>query len=67
MSTDTPARTSTPPAERTLRGSVRRRPLTWFFALAYGLSWVAWLPYVLSENGLGVWHFTYPGLRGALR
>lgn len=65
MSTDTPTRTSTPPADRTLRGSVRRRPLTWFFALAYGLSWVAWLPYVLSGNGLGVWHFTFPGGAGA--
>ncbi|MFE2629604.1 type II CAAX prenyl endopeptidase Rce1 family protein [Streptomyces sp. NPDC059374] len=68
MSTRTPARTSTPPAERTertLRGSVRRHPLTWFFTLAYGLSWVAWLPYVLSGNGLGVWHVTFPGGAGA--
>ncbi|MDI9835208.1 type II CAAX endopeptidase family protein [Streptomyces sp. KAU_LT] len=68
MSTQTPAPTSTPPAGRTenaLRGSIRRHPLTWFFTLAYGLSWVAWLPYVLSGNGLGVWHFTFPGGAGA--
>ncbi|MET9535718.1 type II CAAX endopeptidase family protein [Streptomyces sp. NPDC006649] len=44
-----------------LRDSLRRRPLLWFFLLAFSLSWAAWTPYVLSENGLGVWHFTFPG------
>ncbi|MFF5900249.1 CPBP family intramembrane glutamic endopeptidase [Streptomyces argenteolus] len=46
------------------RSSIRRRPLTWFFALALGLSWLAWTPYILSENGVGLWHWTFPG--GAL-
>lgn len=46
-----------------LRGSIRRNPLTWFFILAFGLSWAAWTPYVLSMNGLGVWDFTFPGGR----
>ncbi|MFI1728993.1 CPBP family intramembrane glutamic endopeptidase [Streptomyces acidicola] len=46
-----------------LRGSIRRRPVTWFFTLAYVLSWVAWTPYVLSQNGLGVWDFAFPGGR----
>ncbi|MGW1674093.1 CPBP family intramembrane glutamic endopeptidase [Streptomyces sp. NPDC002324] len=44
--------------------AIRRRPLTWFFALALGLSWLAWTPYILSENGVGLWHWTFPG--GAL-
>ncbi|MFJ8791549.1 CPBP family intramembrane glutamic endopeptidase [Streptomyces sp. NPDC102462] len=61
----TPGITPTPPAppqqDTGLRGSLRRRPLIWFFALAYGLSWVAWTPYILSRNGTGVWHFTFPG------
>jgi membrane protease YdiL (CAAX protease family) len=49
-------------AERTgLRGSIARRPLVWFFALAFLLSWTAWLPYILSDNGLGVLPFTFPG------
>ncbi|GAB2959141.1 type II CAAX endopeptidase family protein [Streptomyces pseudoechinosporeus] len=48
-----------------LRDSLRRRPLTWFFSLAYLLSWAAWTPYVLSENGLGVWHFAFPGADGS--
>ncbi|KND45894.1 CAAX protease [Streptomyces stelliscabiei] len=43
---------------------MRRRPLTWFFALALGLSWLAWTPYILSANGVGLWHWTFPG--GAL-
>ncbi|MDQ0813213.1 membrane protease YdiL (CAAX protease family) [Streptomyces sp. B3I7] len=47
-----------------LRGHLRRRPLTWFFTLAFALSWVAWTPYVLSENGLGVWHFSFPSALG---
>ncbi|MFF0226875.1 CPBP family intramembrane glutamic endopeptidase [Streptomyces sp. NPDC004629] len=61
----TPGITPTPPAPPQqltgLRGSIRRRPLIWFFALAYGLSWVAWTPYILSHNGVGVWDFTFPG------
>ncbi|GAB2959907.1 CPBP family intramembrane metalloprotease [Amycolatopsis acidiphila] len=47
-----------------LRGSVGRRPLTWFFSLSFLLSWVAWLPYVLSEDGLGVLHFGFPVILG---
>ncbi|MFD3524948.1 CPBP family intramembrane glutamic endopeptidase [Streptomyces sp. NPDC058653] len=38
-----------------IRGAFQRAPLTWFFFLAYALSWLAWTPYILSENGLGVW------------
>ncbi|WP_234544779.1 CPBP family intramembrane glutamic endopeptidase [Streptomyces shenzhenensis] len=53
-----------PRAPAGLRGSVGRRPLTWFFSLAYLLSWLAWTPYVLSENGLGVLHFSFPGAGG---
>ncbi|MPY50552.1 CPBP family intramembrane metalloprotease [Streptomyces sp. K1PN6] len=48
-----------------LRGSIHRRPVTWFFVLAYVLSWAAWTPYVLSQNGLGVWDFAFPGTGAA--
>lgn len=47
------------------RAAVRRHPLVWFFSLAYLLSWCAWTPYVLSENGLGAWHFAFPGAGSA--
>jgi len=43
------------------RGAVGRRPLTAFFVLANLASWLAWTPYVLSQNGLGVWDITFPG------
>lgn len=66
MSVQAPVGIETRPAAQEtggLRGSIRRRPLTWFFTLAFALSWAAWTPYVLSGNGLGVWHFTFPGGR----
>ncbi|MFH8533805.1 CPBP family intramembrane glutamic endopeptidase [Streptomyces tendae] len=57
--------TNLPPQAPAPRPSaIRRRPLTWFFGLALGLSWLAWTPYILSENGVGLWHWTFPG--GAL-
>ncbi|SFK42666.1 CPBP family intramembrane glutamic endopeptidase [Cellulomonas sp. KH9] len=55
----------TPPAPPQQRGGllgvIRRRPLLSFFVLALGLSWVAWIPYILSNHGLGVWDFSFPG------
>ena len=38
----------------TVRGFVRRFPVLSFFTLAFGLSWVAWTPYILGNTGLGV-------------
>lgn len=43
------------------RAALARHPVTWFFTLAFTLSWLAWTPYILSRNGLGTWHFTFPG------
>ena len=31
--------------------SIRDRPLVWFFALAYAISWAFWLPAVLASVG----------------
>jgi membrane protease YdiL (CAAX protease family) len=39
-----------------------RHPLLSFFVLAYTLSWVTWLPYVLSEDGLGILALHLPSL-----
>lgn len=44
---------------------MRRHPLLSFFLLANLMSWLAWLPYVLSQNGLGIWSFRFPGGQGA--
>ena len=37
-----------------VRGLISRYPLVSFFTLAFALSWIAWTPYVLGMNGLGV-------------
>lgn len=44
---------------RGLRGVIARHPLLSFFVLANALSWIAWTPYILSNNGLGVWDYTF--------
>lgn len=46
------------------RGIIQQRPLAAFFALAFALSWLAWMPYLLSDNGIGVLHFSVPGESG---
>lgn len=43
---------------------IRRRPILSFFVLANGLSWLAWIPYILSPNGIGAWHYRFPSLLG---
>ena len=47
-----------------VRGVVERHPLAAFFVLANGFSWLAWLPYILSDNGLGVLDLRFPQLLG---
>ena len=36
---------------------MQRHPLVCYFLLAYALSWLAWLPFVLSQDGLGLLPF----------
>ena len=45
--------------QRGLRGVIARHPLVTFFVLANALSWSAWTPYILSNNGLGGWDYTF--------
>lgn len=49
---------------RGIIGVIARHPLLSFFILADALSWIAWIPYVLSQNGLGVWEFAFPDVLG---
>jgi membrane protease YdiL (CAAX protease family) len=45
------------PAPTRQRNLIRRFPLGCYFLLAYAISWVAWLPYLLSDDGVGLLHF----------
>ena len=47
-----------------LGGIVRRHGLVTFYALAFGLSWLAWLPFVLSQHGLGMVSIPFPEVLG---
>ena len=42
----------------------RRHGLVSFYVLAFGLSWLAWLPFVLSQHGLGVVQISLLGSPG---
>jgi uncharacterized protein len=54
--------TAPPPPQRGgVLDVVRTRPLLSFFVIALAASWIAWLPYILSNHGLGVWDFSFPG------
>lgn len=45
---------STAPTSGGLAALMRRRPLASYFLLTYALAWVGWLPFVLSQSGLGI-------------
>jgi uncharacterized protein len=64
MAVNSPAVTEQDASPTGLRAFIRRRPLISFFVLANLMSWVAWLPYVLSMNGLGVLSFSFPVVLG---
>jgi uncharacterized protein len=47
---DTPAQ----PASPQEGGLLARHPLTFFFLMAFAFSWLAWSPWYLSEEGIGL-------------
>jgi membrane protease YdiL (CAAX protease family) len=48
-----------------VRQFVCRHPLVSFFAVAYIISWLGWVPYVLSLDGLGLLTFRFPRILGS--
>jgi uncharacterized protein len=46
-------------------GVIARRPLVCYFVLTYALTWLAWTPYILSKNGLGVIPLRVPEVLGS--
>jgi membrane protease YdiL (CAAX protease family) len=47
-----------------VRGVIARHPLLSFFVLACSLSWLAWIPYILSQHGIGLLTIPFPELMG---
>ncbi|SMD27054.1 CPBP family intramembrane glutamic endopeptidase [Kibdelosporangium aridum] len=62
--TDPSSRPPDPSRAGGVFGMMRRHPLLSFFLLANLLSWLAWTPYILSENGLGWWAYRFPEVLG---
>lgn len=62
--TPTPVEAGTSGDPNQLRRLIRRRPLTSFFVLAYAVSWLSWLPYLLSSSGLGLIGLQVPEVLG---
>lgn len=56
--------TQAPPAGR-VREFVRRHPLLTFFVLADSISWLGWLPFILSQDGFGLLPYKFPELLGS--
>jgi outer membrane protein assembly factor BamB len=48
------------------KGVLARHPLISFFVMAYAFSWIAWSPWVLSDEGAGLLPFSSPLLAAAL-
>lgn len=46
------------------RAFVRGHSLVSYFLLAYGITWLGWAPYVLSQHGLGLLHVRFPEVLG---
>ncbi|MFC7382330.1 CPBP family intramembrane glutamic endopeptidase [Sphaerisporangium rhizosphaerae] len=44
---------------------MREHPLLTYFTLSYGITWLCWLPYILSETGLGLLPIRYPEILGS--
>ncbi|MFC7331188.1 CPBP family intramembrane glutamic endopeptidase [Marinactinospora rubrisoli] len=56
---------ATPPRRERVAELVRRHPLACYLFLCFTLTWLAWTPYVLSDNGMGLLSFGFPEVLGS--
>jgi uncharacterized protein len=56
----TTATTSLPAVSSPLKRLIMRHPLIAFFVIAFAGTWIAFLPLVLGQNGLGLFPYTIP-------
>jgi len=54
--------TPQPATSSLLKRLISHHPLMAFFAIAFAGSWIAWLPLILAQNGLGLLPYTIPNL-----
>ena len=54
------ATTSLPVVSSPLKRLIIRHPLVAFFVIAFAGTWIAFLPLVLAQNGLGLFSYTIP-------
>ena len=64
MTTTAPPTAPHRPRTSRVLAPVRAHPLVSFFVLANVMSWLAWIPYVLSQDGLGLWSYSFSGTLG---
>ena len=48
------------------KGLLARHPLSFFFLMAFAFSWIAWAPWVLSEDGVGLLPYKLGAATGLL-
>ena len=48
------------PPEADREGLLARHPMLFFVLIAYGVTWIVWLPFLLSADGLGLMSFSSP-------
>src|SRR5215207_5870412 len=48
------------------KGLLARHPLSFFFIIAFAFSWIAWSPWVLSEDGVGLLPYKLGAATGLL-
>src|SRR6266481_9861719 len=53
---------SQPATSSPLKRLISRHPLIAFFVIAFAGTWIAFLPPVLAQNGLGLFPYTVPAL-----
>jgi len=56
----TTATTSLPAVSSPLKRLIIRHPLVAFFVIAFAGTWIAFLPLVIAQNGLGLFSYTIP-------
>jgi uncharacterized protein len=56
---------TTPPRRGRLADLLRRHPIACYLVVCFTITWLAWTPFVLSEDGIGLLDFGFPAVLGS--